>query len=39
LLDTGSAVEVGGCEWWGSHQAFPELRFALATVRSNKRGV
>ena len=25
-LSIGSALEVGGCQWWGSHQAFPELK-------------
>jgi hypothetical protein len=35
-IGTGLAVEIGGCERWGSHQAFPELRFTLAPLVGNE---
>ena len=38
-LKIGLALEARGCQRWGSHQAFPELRFTLAPLVSSKGGV
>jgi len=38
-LKISLALEAGGCDRGGSHQAFPELRFTLAPLVSSKGGV